>query len=63
MSLLYIAISLYFISLLIAVLIWVLGAYKDSVGLIILGWAIGVVGEFSAVIYSILWIVWLFKGW
>ncbi len=62
MSLLYIAISLYFISLLIAVLIWVLGAYKDSVGLIILGWAIGVVGEFSAVIYSILWIVWLFKG-
>jgi len=61
MSLLYIAISLYFISLLIAVLIWVLGAYKDSVGLIILGWAIGVVGEFSAIIYSIMWIVWLFK--
>lgn len=61
MGLLYIAISLYFISLLIAVLIWVLGAYKDSVGLIILGWAIGVVGEFSAVIYSILWIVWLIK--
>jgi len=61
MSLLYIAISLYFISLLIAILIWVLGAYKDSVGLIILGWVIGVVGEFAAVIYSIMWIVWLFK--
>ena len=61
MSLLYIAISLDFISLLIAVLIWVLGAYKDSIGLIILGWAIGVIGEFAAVIYSIMWIVWLFK--
>jgi len=61
MSLLFTAIALYFLGGLVSIGILLLGAYKDSILILITGWAVGVVAEFSAVIYSILWIVWLFK--
>lgn len=61
MSYLFIAISLYFTSLLVAFGFIVLGAYKDKVSFIVIGWVTGVIGEFASVIYSIMWIVWLFK--
>lgn len=61
MNLLFTAIALYFLGGLVSVGIWVWGAYKDSILMIILGWSVGVIAEFAAIIYSILWIVWLFK--
>ena len=62
MSLLFIAIALYLLGWLVSIGILLLGIYKDSILIIITGWVVGVVAEFSAIIYSILWIVWLFKG-
>ena len=62
MSYLFTAIVLYFLGGLVSIGILLLGVYKDSILILITGWAVGVVAEFSAVIYSILWIVWLFKG-
>lgn len=62
MSYLFTAIVLYALGGLVSIGILLLGAYKDSILIIITGWVVGVVAEFSAVIYSILWIVWLFKG-
>jgi len=61
MSYLFTAIALYALGGLVSIGILLLGAYKDSILIIITGWVVGVVAEFSAVIYSILWIVWLFK--
>ena len=61
MSYLFVAIALYFAGLLVAFGLIVFGAYKDKVSFIVIGWVIGFVGEFSAVIYSIMWIVCLFK--
>lgn len=61
MSYLFTAIALYALGGLVSIGILLLGAYKDSILIIITGWAVGVVAEFSASIYSILWIVWLFK--
>lgn len=62
MGYLFTAIALYALGGLVSIGILLLGAYKDSILIIITGWVVGVVAEFSAVIYSILWIVWLFKG-
>jgi|GEM_PF-5866792 len=61
MSYLFIAISLYFASLLVAFGLIMFGAYKDKFSFMVIGWFAGIIGEFAAVIYSILWIVWLFK--
>jgi len=61
MSLLFIAIALYLLGWLVSIGILLLGSYKDSILILIIGWAVGVVAEFSAIVYSILWIVWLFK--
>ena len=61
MSLLFIAIALYLLGWLVSIGILLLGVYKDSILILIIGWAVGVVAEFSAIVYSILWIVWLFK--
>jgi len=61
MSLLFIAIALYLLGWLVSIGILLLGVYKDSILILITGWVVGVVAEFSAIIYSILWIVWLFK--
>jgi len=61
MSLLFIAIALYLLGWLVSIGILLLGVYKDSILILIIGWVVGVVAEFSAIIYSILWIVWLFK--
>ena len=62
MSLLFTAIALYFLGGLVSIGILLLGIYKDSSLMLIIGGGVGIVAEFSAVIYSILWIVWLFKG-
>ena len=62
MSLLFIAIALYLLGWLVSIGILLLGIYKDSILILITGWAVGVVAEFSAIVYSILWIIWLFKG-
>lgn len=62
MSLLFTAIALYLLGWLVSIGILLLGVYKDSILILITGWAVGVVAEFSAIVYSILWIVWLFKG-
>ena len=61
MSLLFIAIALYLLGWLVSIGILLLGVYKDSILILIIGWAVGVVAEFSAIVYSILWIIWLFK--
>ena len=61
MSYLFTAIALYALGGIVSIGILLLGAYKNSILIIITGWVVGVVAEFSAVIYSILWIVWLFK--
>jgi len=61
MSYLFTAIALYVLGGLVSIGILLLGAYKDSILILITGWAVGVVAEFAAAIYSILWIVWLFK--
>lgn len=61
MSILFTAIALYVLGGLVSIGILLLGAYKDSILILITGWVVGVVAEFAAVIYSILWIVWLFK--
>ena len=61
MSLLFIAIALYLLGWLVSIGILLLGIYKDSILILIIGWAVGVVAEFSAIVYSILWIIWLFK--
>ena len=62
MSYLFTAIALYVLGGLVSIGILLLGQYKDSILTFAIGWAVGVVAEFSAVIYSILWIIWLFKG-
>jgi len=62
MSLLFIAIALYLLGWLVSIGILLLGVYKDSILILIIGWAVGVAAEFSAIVYSILWIIWLFKG-
>lgn len=61
MSYLFTAIVLYFLGGLISIGILLWGIYKDSSLMLIIG-GVGIVAEFSTVIYSILWIVWLFKG-
>lgn len=62
MSYLFTAIALYFLGGLISIGILLWGIYKDSSLMLIIGGGVGIVAEFSAVIYNILWIVWLFKG-
>lgn len=61
MSYLFIAIALYVLGLLAAFGLFMFGAYKDKFVFMALGWVVGFISELSAVIYSILWIVWLFK--
>ena len=61
MSYLFTAIALYALGWLVSIGILLLGVYKDSILILITGWAVGVVAEFSAIVYSILWIIWLFK--
>lgn len=61
MSYLFVAIALYFAGLLVTFGLIMFGAYKDRVAFVVIGWFVGLIGELSAVIYSILWIVWLFK--
>lgn len=62
MSYLFTAIALYVLGGLVSIGILLLGIYKDSILILIIGWAVGVVAEFSAIVYSILWIIWSFKG-
>lgn len=61
MSYLFIAIALYVLGGLLSIGLMLWSTYKDSFSMLIAGWVVGVVAELSAVIYGILWIVWLFN--
>lgn len=61
MTYLFIALALFVVGMIVAFGIALLGAVKNKVSVLFLGWAFGVISWAVALVYAIMWITSLFK--